>query len=159
MAEFIVFIRSSTVKDESGCWIDQPNIYEKLQMRLEHREPWLSREQIIRSKEKLVAKYQAIHRPGDIVEVFPDGFFCEPHEKTGHGWNHHCFALVKCPGISLGEAKQYQGGVWDETTPGRPMLKRKFRYSVASLGLKAGEVRVFDDPKEFRDALKDKANG
>lgn len=138
MAEFLVFIRNAGVAEPSGHWMDASGQIEKLNARIDS-DSKLSADQKIRSKEKLSRKFSAREQVGDIVEVRPDGFFGEPGEKK-HGWNHHCFALVRCPGMSLAAAKKYEQGMLDSSDP--PKVLKKRRYHVQTLGLSAGEVRT-----------------
>lgn len=129
MADILVFIRTTTVTAESGHWMDESGVLEKLNLQIDSN-PALSVQQKVRKKEQLSMKFSKRRRPGDVLETQPDGFFCEPDERTGHGWDHHCFALVHCPGLSAKDAKKYT--------------------NLSPLGLKAGETRYMT-PKELED--------
>jgi len=161
MAEFLVFIRNRSVTTDSGNWMDQPGEYERLCLRIDHpsilnKGRFLTKEQKLKAKEKLAAKFEAVARPGDIIDCRPDGYFCEPEEKTGHGWDHYSFALLKCPNINYHEAKKYKTSWITRNEKGEITVRRKHRYSVEILNLIAGETRVISNLIDF---IMDKANG
>lgn len=136
MAEFLIFIRNTSVLADSGHWYDQDDAYTLLQLAIEAKAE-LTASEITEQKDKLALKYAARSQPGDIVEAHDTGYYCEPHEKTGRGWNHRAFALLRVPDIQLADARRYTGPLMSADGT---YAVRKFRYSVASLGLAAGEA-------------------
>lgn len=64
--------------------------------------------------------YEEAYFKLDIIEERPDGYFCEPEETTGHGWNHDAFLLLKIPGRAV-------SGYLTESIP-----TRKRRYSITA---------------------------
>jgi len=131
--------------------MDEPGVYENLALRID-ADYKLTVEQKIQSKEILALKYNARARPGDIAEVRPGGYFCEPGEETGRGWNHYCYALVRCPKITYDQARIYM----DKIESAEGVLLRKHRYSVATLGLVAGEIRIINRLIDLTGAVVDK---
>jgi hypothetical protein len=45
--------------------------------------------------------YETVYFKMDIIEERPDGYFCEPEETTGKGWNHNAFLLLKVTGMEI----------------------------------------------------------
>jgi hypothetical protein len=70
--------------------------------------------------EKEKAKFAMCQRKGDVVEIRPDGFW------DARGFNKDAFAVVKVPGLSLEDAKQYSGRLVD----GENNVIKKFKYTI-----------------------------
>jgi len=77
-------------------------------------------------------KYAARYRPGDIVEVRPDGYW----SKT-HGWNRRAFNLLRLPGVTVRDAQYLTSAKEVVTNPGTitetRTLEARRRYRVTTV--------------------------
>jgi len=115
-------------------WMDDSNAYALAHTWLENR-PGLTSEEIIRSKDKLILKYEARYRKGDIVDIFPEGTITEkpvPENK--------CVA-IRITGLNHVTARNYLQPLEDANG----IIRRKRKFQV-----------LWDDlPQAMKDQLRD----
>ena len=134
MAEFLIYIRAGNKKGPgNGHWLDDAEEEVKMRGKFSH--------------EVAEQKFNARPRPGDIIETRPDGYWGEPDDRSKHGWDHGVFALLKLPGISAEQVKQYMESDMDVTGSGDDVvvtMVTRCQYSFATLNLQRGETRIID---------------
>jgi hypothetical protein len=77
-------------------------------------------------------KWNGGPKQGDVVEVREDGYWRVEHLKIGkHGWNRDAFALIRVPGVKVGDLK-YLKASYDNATELQPQAtvtyKNRYRF-------------------------------
>ena len=115
-------------------WMDDSNAYVLAHTWLENR-PGLTPEQIMDSKERLIIKYEARYRKGDIVDIYPEGTITERPVPA-----NKCVA-IRITGLSHITVRNYLEPLVDEDG----IIRRKRKFQI-----------LWDDlPQAMKDQLRD----